>query len=215
METIMPECFTTSERTGARDLHEAATVVMASNSSPRRGAVESGWMQGPVLDAFEARVGAVEREKQAAVTLEAKIAALERDEQAAAARRDYDSANQCKQEIDTLTGALDVLKASMPGPPGASQGKDEINGHSPRFAADWQMASPFNHPLKGTLLEGGKVEDRNNSRTSNSKVKVPNSGHVAQPGAGYFAQPSAGHGAQPSAGFVAQPSAGHAAQSQK
>merc|ERR1719183_3137922 len=63
---------------------------------------ESRWMQKPLVEAFEARVTAVERENQARAAFEAKLGFLEREEEVAVAQRDYDAAKRWKQEIDTL-----------------------------------------------------------------------------------------------------------------
>lgn len=79
-------------------LEVTAREATVDESSP----VQSQWMQGPVIAAFEARLASLEQEKRAAAALESKLEALEREKQAAVVREDYDVAKQCKQEISML-----------------------------------------------------------------------------------------------------------------
>lgn len=75
----------------------------AYNHAPA-GPVQNGWMQKPVIAAFEKTISKMEMKKE-------KIDALQREKKAAIAREDYLTAQKCKEEIDRLVKEKKEMEA--------------------------------------------------------------------------------------------------------
>lgn len=81
------------------------------HSTPTQSpAVQSNWMRRSVVMAMEARVVTNDRDNQARADIDAKLEMLVREESAAVARRDYDAAKRCQEELDALQADPETLR---------------------------------------------------------------------------------------------------------
>jgi len=139
-------------------------------------AVQSKWMQGPVIAAFEARLETVERERQAAAALQIKLAAVEREKQAAVAREDYDAAKRCKQAINMLKAVSDAESQTIRGQWGTRLVTPQQSARIQRSSSEIVTVGPEIVPVLSTQQPQGFNTRAATRSTSGLTTKPPREG---------------------------------------
>jgi len=112
--------------------------------------VQSKWMKKPVIEAFAARLAALEEERLATIEVEDRLEALEQEKRAAVEREDFKAAQQFKQEIEGLKQKVNVVNDARSLPQNTTSFKghqSQHQGQQPQRPQDRLVERDSSHGL--------------------------------------------------------------------